>query len=105
MVANDSLPQNICAFCLHQVQSIRYFISKCQESDRKLRSSLQNMKVNCDNDQVGNDIQATNNIDFENDEEFDTLSLCEEETSHRTTFIATSNIKQAENELVQIDSK
>lgn len=40
MSPNDELPQNICPFCLHQIQTTHYFILKCQESNRKLRLSL-----------------------------------------------------------------
>lgn len=40
VTADDDLPRNICTFCAHQAKSVHYFILKCQESDRKLRHSL-----------------------------------------------------------------
>lgn len=40
IAVDDNMPQQICAFCSHQIKSTHYFILKCQESDRKLRSCL-----------------------------------------------------------------
>ncbi|XP_055302052.1 zinc finger protein OZF-like [Sitodiplosis mosellana] len=59
--ANDDLPQHICPFCSHQIQTTRYFILKCQESDRKLRLSLQNSSIEIDEDKFRNDTQKVSN--------------------------------------------
>lgn len=53
--ANDDLPQKICPFCSHQVKTTHYFILKCQESDRKLRLSLQNAADKSDDDMFPDD--------------------------------------------------
>lgn len=61
MSANDDLPQNICPLCSVQIKSSYSFILKCRESDRKLRLSLSNATVRCDDDVVDADDEFIDN--------------------------------------------